>query len=407
MGNKIKASKVAKTLTTEDVYYDLDFNRKRGNWTLELKRAAISSYNRGWVTANLVLADVRKCLDYIKLNKPTDTHSTKYFEELLRKGFKYVSMDGQHKTEDVLIAFFANDFTYSGLLDDADGKEHNIDNQHFKDLPSRVQDALKDMPVPITIYEEVSAKEVRKIFSVHQKGKSLNDQENRHAANTPLSRYIRLRTDDTVGCFRKLLSNVKMKESIDRELMVKFIMILDRTLDRDLNSADLDKFYVEGEDFYEMWDPNCPYAKRQEEFDRAEEIIDMFSSIIVSLPEKLPGSARKLKIAANKMWALLLGVEYAHDNGLMIADSFKFYQHLSKIHEKLKTQSHAAYAKDRSRAETAQEEPPSDSNYYHKWVTVPHQSQNREKFKDRLTSTMALQHSQLSLTVVADSAAAK
>jgi len=371
MGITKKAKEVVEQFTSTDVYYDPDFNRKRGNWTDKLKRDAIKSYNRGWVTADIVLADIAKCLEYVKKHTPTDTYSIEYFQNLLNRGFKYIGLDGQHKTEDTLIAFFNNEFTYHGVLRDADDVTVNIVNQYYKDLSTRVQDAIRDMSVNVTIFEDVTADELSEIFVDHQKGKPLTDQDKRHAIPTPLSRWVRLRTEGIAACFEKLLTPRQIKESGDRELMAKFIMVLDRTEEFDLSATALDSFYERGSGVYHLNDSDYD----QQELDRAQKITEQFSSIIV-------GADRTKKIPSNLAWALLLAIEYVYDTSeYMIGDNSKFFDGLETLHEKLKTRSHVAYAKAREAADRKGQSPPSESAYYHKWVTVPHQSIKRTNFK--------------------------
>ena len=373
MGTTWKAQKVARELTKDKVFYDPDFNRKRGNWTNQMKRDAIHSYSRGWVTANIVLAEISKCLAYVEKTDSNDNYSIQYYKKLLEDGYVYVGLDGQHKTEDTLVAFFNDQFEYSGPIKDADGKIHNIENKHYKNLPRRAQDAIRDMDINITIYEEESAKELPLIFSHHQKGEQLTDQEKRHAITTPIAPWVRKNTESISSCFSKLLSKKQIRQSGDRELYAKYTMVLDTTTERDLSSKAMDSYYEIGAGNYALEDSDY----NEEELKRAKTIISQFSQVISSI--------ESTKVQSNVAWALLLAIEYIYDKDeWMIGDRVAFFNELEKLHQKLKTNSHSRYAKACNDAESKNEDLPPESSFYHKRVTVPHQSENRIDFKKEL-----------------------
>ena len=99
---------------------------------------------------------MEECLAYAV--EVGDISSQEYYEEVLSQGFKFVSIDGQNRTKNI-ISFFGNTMRFSGTLMDADGAIAKYQNVSWSDLESkhpRVADCLKDSLMGVEIHTTLS-----------------------------------------------------------------------------------------------------------------------------------------------------------------------------------------------------------------------------------------------------------
>ena len=83
---------VTEKLREKDVFRDPDIQRPLDNWDLEMQRDAIRSYCYHRLSAPLVLADIRACLEWTMNKDPFNEYSIDYYQGLLNKklNFKFL-----------------------------------------------------------------------------------------------------------------------------------------------------------------------------------------------------------------------------------------------------------------------------------------------------------------------------
>ena len=111
-----------------EVHYSEEHQR-REVWSTETLAAFMESVCLGRSQlSTIVLADVKKCLKYSA--GIGDSVSVNYFADVLEKGYRYISLDGQNRSK-FIVAFMDNKFPISGTFIDADDEEVKINNKVF------------------------------------------------------------------------------------------------------------------------------------------------------------------------------------------------------------------------------------------------------------------------------------
>lgn len=85
-----------KTFTQENTMIDLGIQTKK-RWKTKHEKEVIESLVDGTMTAQFHIVDIHKCLEWVKNEKIS--FDVFYFEDLKNKGYKYLSIDGNHRTQ--------------------------------------------------------------------------------------------------------------------------------------------------------------------------------------------------------------------------------------------------------------------------------------------------------------------
>ena len=143
MLNNIKAHQFYKSYIKK-IYIDPAFQR-RACWSQSQCRKFILSLNKGRVLSPICVADVETGMLASK-SDPVSEEKYKKVKGVLNKTM--VSLDGQNRTK-AIADLFDNKLQLTGTFTDADNKSVGISNKLYKDLPYRLQDALKDAKVEL------------------------------------------------------------------------------------------------------------------------------------------------------------------------------------------------------------------------------------------------------------------
>lgn len=154
----------------ETIKVDRAFQRK-SCWSLEQKRRFILSFLRKRTPYPIVLADIKTGIKQSK--KQSDYESLAKYEGLI--GYEKISLDGQNRVQ-TLHDFYNNDFSITGRLIGADGKEYPVTNCYYKDLPIRVKDAFDMLGINVDTMKNCLYSELHKIFVDINDGEGLNEQ---------------------------------------------------------------------------------------------------------------------------------------------------------------------------------------------------------------------------------------
>jgi len=395
------------------VYIDRDIQRRPGNWSKDMLRDCLRSYNLGRVPAPIVLADNNACLKWLKVDalRSMDAYSREYYEARIASGYDYTVLDGQHKLFDVLHGFVNNKWSYSGYLIDANGVKNPdpYDNVFFKDLPQRTRDAIMDTQVSLAIFGDLSAIDLSEVFLNLQKGVPLNDQQKRRANRTKLTGWIRDLAESQPLAWNHFLGKTgafSIAGSGDEELLIKLLVSTVRKWDGTLahknptnfdgNRQSLDLVYEEGVGIAPIFGSESPY--NQKEFERFAKIFNLFGYVVSQLKDN---NDKIIKLKLRHVWALFWVIEHVYDNSLQIQSSTTLFEQLDKIINRLMSRSHLAYSTDLANAEQNDEKPPAESNYFHKSLTLAHQARARIKakkeFLEEFTSEKALKLASLTV----------
>jgi len=393
------------------VYVDKNIQRRRGNWSTDMKRDCLRSYNLGRVPAPIVLADNTACLKWLKVDalRSMDEYSREYYEARIASGHDWTVLDGMHKLFDVLHGFINNQWSYTGYLTDANGvtNSNEYDNVFFKDLPQRTKDAIQDAQVSVAIFGDLTAIDLSEVFLNLQKGVPLNPQQVRRAMRTRLTGWVRDVAERQPLAWRHILGKTganSIAGSGDEELTVKLLMSTVRKWNKTLSKydntkfnhqvKDLDLVYREGVGISPIFGGESPYNKT--EFERFEKIFNLFGFVVSQLQDS---KGKNIKLLSKEVWMLWFAIEYAHDNMFQIQSANDVFVAVQKTIQRLESQSHLDYSNAITAAEEKGEDVPSESGYFHKSVTLPHQARGRniakKQFLDEFTSSDVLSSASL------------
>ncbi len=86
-----------KKFTPQNVHVDSEKVQTEERWKKSDRDGAIQSLKWGTLTDTYTLVDIKSCLN--KAIKEKNDYAIKYFGDLLKLGYKYLSIDGNHRTQ--------------------------------------------------------------------------------------------------------------------------------------------------------------------------------------------------------------------------------------------------------------------------------------------------------------------
>lgn len=382
-GQHRKAVQTPAALAT---YFEPALQRKEC-WEDSNRRKFIASLNNGLASlSTIIVCNVRESLDLAIAED--DELSIDYYQSILSKGFKYISLDGKNRT--ITLHRFADSlFTISGSFVNIDRISEKVDNQYFKNLSRELQHQFLKLTT-IHVTELVGLKSnIFSLFVAIHEGMPLNHIEILNASPSPISAWVRDIADRHENAMKHFLKDDKINRMYDREWVAYTAMKYIRRyrpnsngvaypVNPDTNKTNLSAWYALGDSFRGLNDNGIPYIPA--ELDRVEKIIDE-SMRIFKAQKRYPASKTIARFMVN---AVLMVVSEVLDNGNYIADHKKFFDELYDIEVKLSVASDGQLHADQQAAISNGTEMPSRSAYYSHWQTVPHQGKNRAKRKKAL-----------------------
>lgn len=381
------------TYTEDKVFYSDQFQR-REVWLPTQVSKFLNSLCLGWAQlTTIVLADIDMCLQYSK--KQGDYASEVFYQDLLNKGYRWISLDGQNRSKSAIA--FANNkkavTSRKGFLD-ASGNLVPIDNKKFKDFPDRLRDRINDSLVNVQIAPPCFHTALSEQFQALNSGEPLNNHENRNSFGTPIAEWVRSTRVNLDGAMMRTVKRDKAIRMLDDELVAKMTMVImsnnpsGSTNEWGLSDSEIDSFYRLGEGFVGFDEKGSPYTQYQ--INRASKIFDMWMHTIT----KQNFYKRSQMVSAKMYWAALYACEWAYDNNYSIpASSYeKFFDELKKIDDKLINNSENAYTQARNTAIKNGIDPDTvkKGRYYFNWTGLPHQVGPRTDRIKALTAEIAI-----------------
>ena len=373
----IRLEEYRRLYSSDRLKVDRSFNR-RVVWTKEDANRYFMSLTRDRAPSLHIVADIQECMIF---SKDRGNHASEQYYSKLHKGkYKNLSLDGQNRGESIL-RLLNNEIAISGLFIDADGKEVEVINTFFKDLPRRLQDKFNDSRISIKVYNDVLKRELTTIFKNIQAGCPLNAQETRNATLSPIAPWVRNQREKNLDFLKRITVPDHIKRMADDENIAKMAMVLSRDKEWGLSRKDIDSWYERGEDYNTLEDPNCPYGAA--EIKRIEDILEIFGAVINNQSTYIPSKT----IPKKAWWAALYACEWVYDNNCVIHSNEDFFNKLKEIDDKLTTDSNLKYAQDRAKLVSAGMDPDevSQQNFYFRWQNLPHQAPARRNRKVALT----------------------
>ena len=359
----------------ETIKVDRAFQRK-SCWSLEQKRRFILSFLRKRTPYPIVLADIKTGIKQSK--KQSDYESLAKYEGLI--GYEKISLDGQNRVQ-TLHDFYNNDFSITGRLIGADGKEYPVTNCYYKDLPIRVKDAFDMLGINVDTMKNCLYSELHKIFVDINDGEGLNEQEKRNAIMTWFSNYIRTFSEapDNAKLLLRIsgISEQDIARSKDAEWFTKVYASLLRPNKHHLHQAGLDNFYRQGEGMPQSTIDDYSLANVV----RFQKVIAMVHKAVFRK------STVGTQVSQKLFWALVAAASDVYDDGNQIHDYVKFFNAVKNADDIECLESQELFAKRHRKWFNVSDNPlpaPKRSQYYFHWASDVNKPTARMKRKQSL-----------------------
>jgi len=196
----------------ENIELDLNFQR-RGPWNQKHRDKYIESLLTGKAATNISIVDIESCLEY-SIEKKNE-ESIKYYSELKNKGQKYVSIDGNNRSQ-TLNKLLKSEIPFPdiSITFTQGGRPFELKGKRFNELEEKYQKKiLTKLKVPFNIIKKTLRQELNESFLQVNEGKSVNEQEKRNAIEGVVSVKIR-----ELGLkYKKLFEHFSMNEKNIKE----------------------------------------------------------------------------------------------------------------------------------------------------------------------------------------------
>lgn len=152
----------------EVIYLDLSFQRM-ACWSDKSKKSYINSILQGAHPGELIVASVN-----------SNAHRSLYFKELQDKGYQYLSIDGNNRSN-CIVQFMNDEFSVN-----VNGKPLTYSKL---DVNDRAQ--FNNLRLSMVIYDNIDKEGCANIFLSHNESQPLSPQEKRNARIGEISTYVR------------------------------------------------------------------------------------------------------------------------------------------------------------------------------------------------------------------------
>lgn len=233
--------------------------QRRLVWKDTNKRLYLESLFRGVAYSPMMVADIQSCLDFCEAEleraNTTETssdrlqdlrHSKKYFKHALSKGYRYISIDGQNRS-DAVAAFLKNLINIQKVSFRTPRALYNFKKKTFyQDLDPQARDYLdaKEL-VRVTIISGHTRKELEQIFVQVNEGVALNDMEKTSAVDSPMGRFIRECSEVYRAAFEGIKKVVDWKRKDDQDWLCKIAKIVKYNGEQNTKVVDHRSFWTE------------------------------------------------------------------------------------------------------------------------------------------------------------------
>tara|TARA_R100001079_G_scaffold85484_2_gene48299 strand:- start:924 stop:2072 length:1149 start_codon:yes stop_codon:yes gene_type:complete len=325
---------IIKTITTEE-----SFERPHGCWNKNNKNGFIQDIFFEFAATPIVLADVNSCRTYAE--NEGDVVSEEYFAKMIGRKFRYISLDGKHRTK--CISDFLNNeegSAFTGVTIDLDGNQVSVRNKLFKDLPESVQTKFLNSQICMTVFEDVKKQDLSRIFLGLNEGESLTAQHKRNALQTEMSEWTRSEAKKHVPLFESLFGKRSLSLMKPEQFISKlYVHCTDPKAD--VGDGALNRLYKDGVNL--SWsEAYCGFSSL-----KTSKILDLMTSInsVHNVPSK-------------KHLCFTLVCESIVNNKMIITDESKFVSEVSKLDSKLEQDSRNKQVQDEKSGPTVK------ANYY-------------------------------------------
>lgn len=247
-------------------------------WDNSSKKEFILSLYKGLIANSIIIIHVGQAkYNAEKLGNKNDYN---YFQSIEEMGYKYISIDGNNRSQ-TINKYYNNEM--QTLLGDEDREE------------------FEELEVSIVVFENITKEDIHQLAIVTNKGTSWNAQESRNAINSEISYFIR---DTRKEVIDTILTSIKKSDNKR--------MIIDETIVKMLS------YEVNGKTKLDKKILDSLY--KREEVDTRK-----FKTNIKTLKTCLDSHGNRSKMSRYDLFNLYCVISYFNKNNIKITNTEKFY----------------------------------------------------------------------------------
>lgn len=305
---------------------DESFERPHGCWKKENRNGFINDLFFGIASTPIVVAEVTSCRDYAIENN--DDLSKSFYSDLIVDGKRFVSLDGKHRKE-CIIMFLENLHGYTGYVLDTLGNRRFVRNKLFKDLNYQEQQRFYNSQLCITTYTDLSRKDLSKVFLSLNANAALTNQHKRNALQTMMSGWTRKMSKQHQNLMISLFGEKSLPSMKPEEFISKLYLHCD-DVKNDVGDSSLNRLYQNG--IGKTWHEAYSGTSKQ----ITQEVLKNLTSLNSVIP-----------IPKNRKVCFVLATHSAVQSGFSIDNEQKFVTNVSKLDEKLEDLSRKKHVEDK------------------------------------------------------------
>jgi hypothetical protein len=261
------------------IYIDEAYQRFQV-WSESSKYSFINSLYRGLVSNPIIIVNVEMCMSYAK-DVAGNMEDYQYFKEIADKEFKYISIDGNNRSQ-TINAYYNK--TLTKTVGDDESREF-----------------FEDIDLDLYIYMNPTKEDIHDLAIKTNEGDSWNAQESRNAINTPIAKFIRDNRKTLMGVFTDKVKITNLKRMKGDELLVKMLAYENYGKIK-LSKDQLDEVYT---------DSNVKTTT--------------FTKVLTTLKKMMAFHTADKKLHNSEFFNLYVTLSYFNKNNMKIKDLSSFY----------------------------------------------------------------------------------
>ena len=242
IGKRPSIEPFSKLQTFNKVTYLDERFMSRGRWDTVNREEWFISLIAGMCMTPLILVDIEKCLSHCIKGTP----DWDYFNNLLEKGYKYITCDGWNRNCTSSLWKENKVKLKKGIYEQDQGYQLKITkHSYIKDLDEYQKSIIDSIMVPVTYIEKATRADLGKIFVSVNKLVAQNAMELRNALQTDIAEPIRNLATKLQPYFLidGLISQQNSNRRVHDEFILDCIMYVHTKFAKNWTAATRDFYY--------------------------------------------------------------------------------------------------------------------------------------------------------------------
>jgi len=314
------AHSLAALMRDNGIYLDDSFQSYH-RWVTENNQHYMRSLLNGKAPTSIYLADIAKCQASVEKKYGRKHEDYIFYQELLDKGYKYITIDGNNRTRCVtdfffgifqgLFPLFVGEYEIGGTINMPILLEVTNDSKYFEDLDPRFRNLIENIDITVKIVESGTREDLADLFESINKGMTLNAQEKRNCKMYLFSRLVR----ECVAKYRDKLEKIYSERGFNRRVVDEFVVDIAVLCARGIigfGPSKRDEAY--GDNTVEV-----------KSFSKADKIVGQIADLVVFRTDgdKVVDCGKK---TATNVFDLGVLLNYMNNNDIVYTDKKKFFE---------------------------------------------------------------------------------